>query len=186
MNRGIWLFLTLELKFSAHRGEGDLHMEGGGYFHTRRTHQKWETVPCRDCLTHLLDLLKVCAMPVALWVWEDRRSAQIPLVGLTCRHHRRRWLLKENRCAGNSHWCLLILDELSVLTHVEEGSGWVLSWWGLGWRGSLLPVLASPLHHPALEVGDKRLSHPLSKIVSIQEASGLTSLASAQHVAFKR
>lgn len=106
-----------------------LHMEGGGYLHTMRTHQKMETVPYKDCHTHPLGLLKVCAMSVALWIWGNLRSAQIPLVGLTCRHHQRRWLLKANRQAGNNYWCLLVLDMLSVLTYSKEGSSRVPSLW---------------------------------------------------------
>lgn len=111
------LFLRSELKLTGHRGEWDFIGREVAYSHIMRTHQKMETVPCKICLTQLLGLLKACAVYVALWIWENLRSAQILFVGLRSRHHQQRWLLKANRRAGNNCWCLLVSDMLSVLTY---------------------------------------------------------------------
>lgn len=112
-------------------------------------------------------LAEILTMSVALWFWWNLRSAQIPLVGLTCRHHQRRCPLKVNRQAENNYWCLLILDVLSVLTYGREGSRRVLSWWvWVRWRG-VAPAWPDKPTPSSLTRGVGRAALPLAQQDSV-------------------
>lgn len=80
-------FLRLELRLTGHRGEWGFVRREVVIHTSPEPTRKMETVPCKVCHTRLLGLLKVGATSVALWIWGNLRSAQIPRVGLTSRHH---------------------------------------------------------------------------------------------------
>lgn len=160
-------------------------MEGGGYLHITRTHQKMEMVPCEDCHSRLLGMLKVYC-PVNLGKPEVRSDptcrfdVQVPSVEMAA----------QSKQASQEQLLVSPRVRCAVGAHVQQGrllSSPVMV--GVGqMEGGFAPAWPDKPTPSSLAGGVGRALLPLAQRDSVSRwrLRRLTSLASAQHVAFKQ